>query len=211
MCRRYRSFNCRISLGNKQLRFVWNTECFQRLLELFGGGTLIAAGGAGAIISGCALVAPGLAVSAGGLALSTAGATHAGVGYSNVKDAYKQFSKDSSGGSRDSSTFAKGAGNAGLIDSVKSGKTPVIGKMKDLETVGTKEIRVADYLPNKGDPKLNWQQNSSVLRQVMNEGKPIRDASPFSGKITNDFLGMERNLLQNHGWTYNNGFWLPPK
>jgi hypothetical protein len=110
MCRRYRSFNCRISLGNKQLRFVWNTECFQRLLELFGGGTLIAAGGAGAIISGCALVAPGLAVSAGGLALSTAGATHAGVGYSNVKDAYKQFSKDSSGGSRDSSTFAKGAG-----------------------------------------------------------------------------------------------------
>jgi RHS repeat-associated protein len=174
-------------------------------------GTLIAAGGAGAIISGGALVAPGLAVSAGGLALSTAGATHAGVGYSNVKDAYKQFSKDSSGGSRDSSTFAKGAGNAGLIDSVKSGKTPVIGKMKDLETVGTKEIRVADYLPNKGDPKLNWQQNSSVLRQVMNEGKPIRDASPFSGKITNDFLGMERNLLQNHGWTYNNGFWLPPK
>ena len=105
----------------------------------------------------------------------------------------------------------EGAGNTGLIDSVKSGKIPVIGKMKDLETIGTKEIRVADYLPNKGDPKLNWQQNSSILRQVMNEGKPIRDASPFSGKITNDFLGMERNLLQNHGWTYNNGFWLPPQ
>lgn len=95
---------------------------------------------------------------------------------------------------------AEGAGKAGLIDSVKSGKTPVIGKMKDLETIGTKEIRVADYLPNKGDPKLNWQQNSSVLRQVMNEGKPIRDASPFSGKITNDFLGMERNLLQDHAF-----------
>ena len=81
----------------------------------------------------------------------------------------------------DAGADAVGDAVKGLVDSVKSGKTPVIGRMSDMKTIGANEVvRVADYLPNLGDPKLNWEQNSSVLRQVMSEGKPIRDASLFN-------------------------------
>ncbi len=101
----------------------------------------------------------------------------------------------------------KGTGNA------------VIGKMDDLTMSGTikkGEYTIAEKLPNLGDPKANWKQNSSVLRQEMNRGVPIRDASvnAATGKLENNtgFLRMERNLLENHGWKYDpvTHYWYPP-
>jgi hypothetical protein len=88
-----------------------------------------------------------------------------------------------------------------------------------MQNIGHNEYRVADLLPDQGSPQANWKQNSSVLRAIMNEGNPIRDASPFIRSIdpnlgmkgtsnANTFLHMERNLLYEHGWRYNNGFWL---
>ena len=44
------------------------------------------------------------------------------------------------------------------------GETTVIGKIKDLENLGPGESTMLDRLPNQGSPKLNWQQNSGVLR-----------------------------------------------
>lgn len=57
---------------------------------------------------------------------------------------------------------------------------------------------VADYLPDKGNPKDNWHQNSGILRSIMNEGVPIKDVSMFSMNNAG-FLGAERNLLQSRG------------
>ena len=69
---------------------------------------------------------------------------------------------------------------------------------------------MADHLPNKGNPKANWKQNSSVLRSIMKEGKLIKDVSPFPMENAG-FLGAERNLLQSKGWRYAKGYWYPPK
>jgi hypothetical protein len=68
-----------------------------------------------------------------------------------------------------------------------------------------------DRLPNLGNPKANWQQNSGVLRQEMNRGLPIRDASP--GHMRGPFLNAERNLLRDRGWTFDaqTKLWMPPK
>lgn len=74
----------------------------------------------------------------------------------------------------------KGTSKTGLTDSIKSGKTPVIGKMPDLNKPGAiknGEFTIAEKLPNLGNQKANWTQNSSVLRQQMSRGVPIRDAS----------------------------------
>ncbi|OGS22176.1 MAG: hypothetical protein A2252_04200 [Elusimicrobia bacterium RIFOXYA2_FULL_39_19] len=89
---------------------------------------------------------------------------------------------------------------------VKIEKTVVIGKMKDLVKPGTiaKNERLLE-LPNLHNPKLNWQQNSSRLRESMKTGLPIRDASvnPFGQLRDNTgFLRAERNLLENHNWFY---------
>jgi hypothetical protein len=56
-------------------------------------------------------------------------------------------------------------------------ETTVIGKLDDLTNVVTGERTLLDRLPNLGNPRLNWAQNSSVLRQEMSLGQPIRDAS----------------------------------
>ncbi|MCL2078183.1 MAG: hypothetical protein FWH08_07260, partial [Oscillospiraceae bacterium] len=99
-------------------------------------------------------------------------------------------------------------------------KTPVIGRISDLEIVGINEYRVADLLPNQGSIKANWIQNSGALRTIMKEGNPIRDVSLFDSaldprlgiagtKNANTFLHMERNLLYDHGWIYSNGYWYP--
>ena len=99
---------------------------------------------------------------------------------------------------------------AGLV---REGQTAVIGKMRDLNAPGALrngEFKVADYLPDIGSPKANWQQNSGVLRSIMNEGKPIRDVSPYPMGNAG-FLGAERNLLQSKGWSYSNGYWYAPK
>jgi len=81
----------------------------------------------------------------------------------------------------------------------------VIGKMKDLGNLGPGETTLLDRLPDQGSPKLNWQQNSGVLRSEMNKGLPIRDASvDGAGNLRDNtgFIRAERNLLQDHGWTY---------
>lgn len=90
---------------------------------------------------------------------------------------------------------------------------PAIGKMRDLNTPGNVldgEFKVADYLPDMGNSKDNWHQNSGILRSVMNEGVPIKDVSPFPMDKAG-FLGAERNLLQSRGWTYLDGYWYPPE
>jgi len=92
----------------------------------------------------------------------------------------------------------------------------VIGKKTALDQPGT--IRPGEReldLPNLNDPKANWAQNSSRLREAMSEGKPIRDVSAeplVNGRPANNtgFLRAERNLLENHGWTYSGGYWNPP-
>jgi len=66
-------------------------------------------------------------------------------------------------------------------------------------------------LPDLGNAKANWKQNSGVLRQEMKLGKPIRDASP--GDKAGQFLNAERNLLMDRGWTFDPriNYWMPPK
>jgi len=109
-------------------------------------------------------------------------------------------------------TTAEGMGKTVPAKLVQKGKTPVIGKMADLNKPGainSNEFKVADYLPDLGNPKANWKQNDGILRSVMNEGNPIRDVSPYPMENAG-FLGAERNLLQSRGWTYNKGYWYPP-
>lgn len=93
----------------------------------------------------------------------------------------------------------------------------VIGKTADITPgkLGSGERTLLDRLPDQGGPRSNWRQNSSVLRQEMGKGLPIRDASvDRAGNLTNNtgFLRAERNLLQNHEWNYNpkTQLWSPP-
>jgi len=95
----------------------------------------------------------------------------------------------------------------------------VIGKEADLAAPGAirpGETTLLDRLPDQHSPKLNWQQNSSVLRTEMSRGLAIRDASvdPVTGDLINNtgFLRAERNRLTNHGWTYDpkTTMWNPP-
>ena len=94
----------------------------------------------------------------------------------------------------------------------------VIGKVDDLNAPGALkpgENTLLKHLPNQGNPKANWRQNSSVLRREMNKSKPIRDASVKPGGMLRDntgFLRAERNLLRNKGWTYDSSTstWSPP-
>ena len=89
--------------------------------------------------------------------------------------------------------------------------TTVIGRVKDLQKLNKGEKSLLDRLPDQGSPKANWKQNSGVLRQEMNQGKPIRDASP--GDTAGQFLNAERNLLRDRGWTFDpkTNYWNPPK
>ena len=59
---------------------------------------------------------------------------------------------------------------------IREGQVPAIGKMKDFNTPGNVldgQFKVADYLPDMGNPQANWHENSRILRSVMNEGVPI--------------------------------------
>jgi hypothetical protein len=59
----------------------------------------------------------------------------------------------------------------------------------------------------KGAHKLNWKENSKLLRETMSKSHLIRDAAvdPITGARINNtgFLRAERNLLEGRGWTYN--------
>jgi hypothetical protein len=112
-------------------------------------------------------------------------------------------------------TVAVGA--KGAFGKAQAPSRTVIGKMKDVENLGPGENTLLKHMPNQGTPKLNWQQNSSVLRTEMNKGLPMRDASVDSAgkwipETNTGFLKAERNLLQEHGWTYNpeTRLWNPP-
>ena len=99
----------------------------------------------------------------------------------------------------------------------------VIGRMDDLRAPGairSGEYTIADRLPNLGNPKANYYQNMSVLREEMRNGIPIRDLSgpdkmlaPTklnpNRTIRQTFTGAERNQLRNKGWTYDGEFWNP--
>jgi RHS repeat-associated protein len=71
-------------------------------------------------------------------------------------------------------------------------------------------------LPNRGDARQNWQQNSSAIRIEMRRGEPIFDSyrDPVTGLqiTTGGFLNAERILLESHGWRYNpaTGAYHPP-
>jgi RHS repeat-associated protein len=93
----------------------------------------------------------------------------------------------------------------------------VIGKIKDLDNLAPGENTLLKHLPDQGTYRANWRQNSSVLRQEIRKGNPIRDASLNpDGTLKNypgSFLEAERNLLRNHGWTFDpsTGLWSPAK
>jgi hypothetical protein len=89
--------------------------------------------------------------------------------------------------------------------------TTVIGRVKDLQKLEPGEKSLLDRLPDLGNPKANWKQNSGVLREEMKLGRPIRDASP--GDTGGQFLNAERNLLRDRGWTFDpkTNLWMPPK
>lgn len=103
------------------------------------------------------------------------------------------------------------SGTRALQGAVAAEETTVIGRVKDLQSLKPGERSLLDRLPNQGSPKANWTQNSGVLRQEMAKGQPIRDASP--GDTAGRFLNAERNLLKDHGWTFdpNTNYWMPPK
>lgn len=97
-----------------------------------------------------------------------------------------------------------------LSGTAEKESTVVIGKLPDLAEyeLGTGE-RTLD-LSDLGDPQTNWAQNSSKLREAMSEGNPIKDVSAGKAGSNTGFLRAERNLLENHGWTLQNGYWYPP-
>lgn len=82
---------------------------------------------------------------------------------------------------------------------------------KELPLVGGFSNHALNRLPDLGNPKANWAQNSGVLREQMALGQPIRDASP--GDTSGVFLNAERYLLQVRGWTFDShtNLWNPPK
>ena len=105
-----------------------------------------------------------------------------------------------------------------MIVAARGGQRTVIGKVKDLDNLGPGENSLLKHLPNKGNPKANWNQNSGVLRREMGKGRPLRDASvnPQTGELIDypgSFLNAERNLLRSHGWTYDptTRLWSPPR
>ena len=108
------------------------------------------------------------------------------------------------------------------------GSTPrlVIGRMDDIKYLYRAEYTLPgqNRLPNLGNPKANWIQNSMELRRDMGLRRPIRDASlpdstPAPTKLFQErtirqtFTGAERNTLRNRGWTFDekSKLWFPPK
>jgi hypothetical protein len=90
------------------------------------------------------------------------------------------------------------------------------GSETTTKTSGWKEGDYMLHLPNKGSPKANWAQNSSLLRSEMGKGNPIYDSyrNPVTGERipTRGFLNAERNLLESRGWRYDQstGAYHPP-
>ena len=88
----------------------------------------------------------------------------------------------------------------------------VIGRGADLAKPGTLKAgdRALSWPSKMPNAQAEWKINSGLLRQEMQRGVPIRDASP--GDTGGIFLNAERNLLQNQGWTFDpsTNLWMPP-
>ncbi len=106
----------------------------------------------------------------------------------------------------------------------KRGNAPnrrVIGKFdrgtNEIKGIRPGENSLLKHLPNQGSPKANWRQNSSVLRQEIRKGNPIRDTGVKPDGTLIDypgsFLNAERNVLRNQGWAFDpsTGLWNPAK
>jgi len=95
----------------------------------------------------------------------------------------------------------------------------VIGGMEDLGpgSLRAGEATVASRLPSNAGNRLgNWLNNRDVLRSIMREGQPIRDASVDSAgnllyQDTRRFVTLERDFLRSSGWAYDPStqFWMP--
>jgi hypothetical protein len=98
-----------------------------------------------------------------------------------------------------------GAAEAQLLKAMPK-STAVIGKLGDLENIGKNEHTLLKHMTDDlGCVKANWNKNSSVLRQEIRKGNPIRDASvDTAGQLRDNtgFLRAERNLLESMGWKY---------
>jgi RHS repeat-associated protein len=93
-------------------------------------------------------------------------------------------------------------------------RTLVIGKLKDLDAASLKTSEFVLEWQKKANPQLNWQENSTLLRDAMAKGRPIRDASiDVFGELRDNtgFLRAERNLLDTQGWKYKMGYWQPSR
>jgi hypothetical protein len=93
----------------------------------------------------------------------------------------------------------------------------VVGKLKDLHAPNA--ITTDEYIlgwPNRGSPQANWHENAGLLREAIDAGRPIRDASvnPVTGALRDEtgFLRAERYLLADRGWKYDAAtrLWYPP-
>jgi RHS repeat-associated protein len=113
-----------------------------------------------------------------------------------------------------------------LINAAYEGGTVVIGK------VGTynRNLQIGERtlsLPDMGGVQENWKQNAGKLREVIRKGAAVRDShvdpetgallesrntNPKTGKLQASFLTMERALLEQRGYIYNQGtrMWEPP-
>jgi len=90
------------------------------------------------------------------------------------------------------------------------GKVVVIGKGMDkvkdaAAAMKSKGINArALDLPNLGNPKANYYQNMSKLRQALKQGEKVYDLKNGSG----GFLEAERNLLRNRGYKLKGNWWV---
>ncbi len=127
-----------------------------------------------------------------------------------------QLSRLSLGRSFTRPSILRLSGEETVVKTTKQATT-AIGKITDLGNLMPGEKTLLRQLPNRGNPKANWKQNSGVLRRVMGKGSPIRDASVEpNGELiqyVRSFLNAERNLLRSMGWKYDSSttLWRPSK
>jgi RHS repeat-associated protein len=102
-------------------------------------------------------------------------------------------------------------GKIAKLDVIEDVATTVIGRVKDLRSLPDGYRSLLDRLPDRGNPKANWAQNSGVLRSEMRRGLPVRDMSP--GDNSGAFLNAERSLLRDRGWSFDDrsNYWMPPE
>ena len=135
--------------------------------------------------------------------------------YGALKDGYNGEG-DGFGWALAEDILSFGSGGLGAISKLvlfsKSGNRLVIGRGRDLSKPGALQNgeKILKWPPT-GATKTEWKKNSGLLRQEMNKGKPIRDASPGNDKGM--YLNAERNLLRDRGWTFDSktNYWIPPK